>query len=118
MATPAAAQRSIMGCEEAVERAGIDVAYGVRSRSHGRCGSWASYAACDGVFTYPVRAVGRQPGGAFPATSARACGNRTLLVQFLLVSKQQVSPCEAARACRALERLLFCVRPLMALQML
>jgi hypothetical protein len=115
----APAQRGIVGCEEAVEGRGINMADCVGARPHGGVEARRPPdAACNGVLADPGSAVGRQASRAFPTASAWPRGSGTLLVQLLLVSQEQVAPREASRALWAFERLLFGMRALVPLQML
>ena len=70
------------------------------------------------VLAHSPRSIGWEASGAFSASLAGTCGSGTLLVEFLLMAQQQVATRKASRALWALEWLLFCMGPLVALQVL
>ena len=74
--------------------------------------------AGDRVLAYATSMVGRQTGRTFPTCIAGTSGSCALLVELLLVSQQQIPPCETSGTLGALERFLFGMRALMALQVL
>lgn len=99
----------------------IDVADGVCPRTHRvggtRVGGRRGMAgAHDAVFASAALAWGHAAGRL--SAVSRASRGRRRLVQFLLVTKQQVAAGKASRALGALKRLFLCVRALMALQVL
>jgi hypothetical protein len=99
----------------------IHMAYGVCPRPHigGRgdaSSSRGSTGPRDAILPGAAGAWGR-PTCALPAvTGTRGRGGG--LMQLLLVAEKQVTTGEATGAFGALERLLFCMRPLVALEML
>lgn len=102
------------------EKVGVDGTDRVRARSHASstrddAGGVARYR----VLAHAVSGVyWRQASCALSSCVTRSCGGRTLLVQLLLMTQQQVAPRKTPRALWTLEGLLLGVRSLVALEVL
>lgn len=104
-----------IGGRHPLHMSAVHMTYSVRSRSHS-CGSGdgSSIGSRNAILPHSTRA-GRGTGSALTAV-ARTRGGSGGLVELLLMPQEQVSPSKASCTFGTLERLLFCVRPLMAFQ--
>lgn len=105
-----------IGSGQHLHRSSVDVTDGVGSRPHGRArgGRGGSIGTGDAVLSHPAGARG-STGSALTAI-AWAGGRGGGLVEFLLMTQEEVPPSKAPRTLWTLKGLLFCVRPLVAFQ--
>jgi hypothetical protein len=106
-----------VGSGQHLHRRSVNVAYGISTRPHGRArgGRGGSIGSGDAVLSHSAR-TWCSTGSALTAIT-RARGRGGGLVEFLLVTQKEVPPSEASCTLWTFKGLLFCVRPLMALQM-